>query len=319
MSILWTVLLLILGAAVCVAVTIHFLARMLLRPPRMTDGKALYVLRRMSPGDLGLAFETKSFEVPGSEQSAPIRIAGWWIAAPARSEKTVVIIHGYGDAKVGALAWTPTWRDLGYNCLLIDLRAHGESGGSVATGGVLERDDLDFVLNRLRADRAAQSRQVVLFGVSLGGAVALAVAAQRDDIHAVVTDSVFADYAGAAIAHGGLIGAPLPSLLPLMTRWAQRLAGVRFAEASPLTTLPRCRAPVLLIHGELDPFVPEAHVLSLGKALVDRNNPLDDHWLVEGSNHVTALAADPVAYRERLADFLARADAAAVPGDKQSQ
>ena len=285
----------------------HALARMLLAPPRMSDGKALYVLRRMSPGDLGLPFEPASFDLPATDHSAAIRIAAWWIEAPAASNKTVIIIHGYADAKVGALAWTPTWRELGYNALLIDLRAHGESGGTICTGGVLERDDLDAVLNQILVQRPDQMRELVLFGISLGGAVALAVAARRSDVDAVIADSVFADYASAATSHGKLIGAPLPGMLPLSIRWAEHLAGVRFADAAPVDSIKKCACPVMLIHGDADPFVPEDQALELGEALIKRGNAMDDHWIVEGAGHVLSIAADAGAYRTRLNAFLDRA------------
>lgn len=306
MSILWTLLLLLVAAALCVAAVIHFLAMMLLQPPRMTDGKALYVLRRMSPGDLGLPFEPVTFDVPATPHSAAIRIAGWWIEAATPSEKTAVLIHGYGDAKVGALAWAPTWRDLGFNCLLIDLRAHGESGGDFTTGGVLERDDLDAVLNQLLVERPAHAKQVVLFGISLGGAVALACAARRTDIAAVVCDSTFADYAGAATAHGKLIGTPLPSMLPWVIRWAEKRAGVRFSDARPLSTLAQCACPVMLIHGDADLFVPHEQVLQIGEVLIKRQNPRDEHSIIEDAEHVLSLAKDSGGYQERLSTFVAQ-------------
>lgn len=306
-SALWTIVLILFAAALCALFTVHLLARMLLRPPRMTDGKALYLLRRMSPADLGLPFEPMSFDLPATDRSPPTTLAAWWIEAAAASDKTVILIHGYGDAKVGAIAWAPTWRSLGYHCLAIDLRAHGESGGTMTTGGVRERDDLDLLINQLLARRPAQTRQVVLFGISLGGGVALATAARRDDLAAVITDSVFADYTAAATEHGELIGAPLPSLLPWTIRWAERLAAIRFDDAKPLSTLPNCECPVMLIHGDADPFVPDDQVLALGKALIDRAHPRDVHWIVEGAQHVIALERDPEAYRDRIAAFLDRA------------
>lgn len=305
MSILWTALLLLIAATLCVAGVIHALAMMLLRPPRMTDGKALYVLKRMSPGDLGLPFEDVGFDVPRSERSEAIRIVAWWIEAASPSEKTVVIVHGYGDAKVGALAWTPTWRSLGFNCLLIDLRAHGESGGTITTGGVLERDDLDAVINQTRAARERQTKTLALFGISLGGAVTLACAARREDIDAVVTDSMFAAYDSAAHAHGRLIGAPLPRLLPIVTRWAEKRAKVSFGDARPLDTIGAVQCPILLIHGEGDPFVSAEQVAALDEALKARGNPRDDHWVIPGAAHVLGLAAEPGGYRERLRAFLA--------------
>jgi hypothetical protein len=66
--------------AVLVIGTAWAIALSLLRPPRMSDGKALYVLRRMSPADIGLSYERVTFDVRdeanrGSDQK--ISMAAW--------------------------------------------------------------------------------------------------------------------------------------------------------------------------------------------------------------------------------------------------
>ena len=295
--------LLLLALLVTCSLVTHSLAVMLLRPPRMTDGKALYVLRRMSPGDLGLPFEPIEF-TSRTAAGKLIRIVAWWIAAEAATDRTCILIHGFGDAKVGALAWAPIWRSLGWNLLLVDLRAHGESEGVHCTGGYFERDDLDAVIDSLRARRPEATKLIALFGVSLGGAVALATAARRDDIHAVIADATFADYRRAAIIHARLIGAPLTHLTPLAIRWAERIAGARFDDVRPLDTIRASRCPVMLIHGDADPFVIDDDVIALTTALRTRGDERDAHLIVPGAGHCMAIVADPDAYAERLEAFL---------------
>src|SRR5688572_18236130 len=130
------------GLLLCAAIVI-LLARSLVTPPRMTDGKATWVLQRLSPGDLGLIFEDVSFELRDAATAAPLRIAAWWIPHPAAGGRCVVFLHGYADAKVGSIAWAPTWHALGWNVLTLDLRAHGESDGRYCTGGFFERHDVN--------------------------------------------------------------------------------------------------------------------------------------------------------------------------------
>src|SRR5689334_5398759 len=103
-------ILLVVGA-ILAATVLWQMARMLLRPPRMNDGRAIYLLKRLSPMDLDLDFEEVWFEGAG------VKIAGWWIPAKNPSDKCIVLIHGYGDAKVGAIAWAPLLHDLGWNVL----------------------------------------------------------------------------------------------------------------------------------------------------------------------------------------------------------
>src|SRR5205823_12336907 len=143
-------------------------------------------------GDLGLAFEEVSYRVR-DDAGRTIEIAGWWIPRPQQGGgRCAVLLHGYADAKVGAIAWAPLWHAVGFHVLAVDLRAHGQSGGAFSTGGFFERDDIAQVLGQLRAARPGHSRQLVLFGVSLGAAVAAAAAAvaaagaAEGDVDAVV-------------------------------------------------------------------------------------------------------------------------------------
>ena len=93
-----------------IAATLFLMAHAILRPPRMTDGKALYLLGRIGPDDLGIPFERLSFTIRDELSGRPLKLAGWWMAHPAGGDRTVVLIHGYADAKVGTIAWAPTWR-----------------------------------------------------------------------------------------------------------------------------------------------------------------------------------------------------------------
>ena len=304
----WIVLALelLLALAALVGVGVVGLARALLRPPRMTEGRAMYLLGRMSPADVGLSFEPLAFRTRGP---GAIDLAAWWItSATARgrtaSGRTVVLLHGYGDAKVGALAWAPTWHALGFNALVVDLRGHGESGGATSTAGFVERDDLDAVLDELRATRPAQARSIVLFGVSLGGAVALACAARRADIAGVVVDGVYRDYPTAVAAHARRLGAPLASLLPATLRLAERMGGARFADVRPVETIAACACPVMLIQAGRDAFVDVASRDALSAALASRANARDVEWTVADAGHGLPLAADPAGYAARVGAFV---------------
>src|SRR5438045_2980710 len=78
--------------------TVALMAIAILRPPRMSDGKAVWVLKRLSPGDLGLPYEDVSFNIRDEATGGPMRIAGWWIPQPTAEGKCVVLLHGYADA-----------------------------------------------------------------------------------------------------------------------------------------------------------------------------------------------------------------------------
>src|SRR5688500_19638320 len=93
---------------VLAAATVAAMAWSLLRPPRMTDGKAVWLLRRLSPGDLGMPYEEMPFDVRDTRTGERLRMAAWWIPCPPaggragapESDRCVVLLHGYADAKV---------------------------------------------------------------------------------------------------------------------------------------------------------------------------------------------------------------------------
>ena len=290
----------VLGVSLVLALAV-LMAVSLLRPPRMTDGKAVYRLRRLSPGDLGLVFDNVSFVVHDSG-GRKLKIAGWWI--PCRdSTKTTVLLHGYADAKVGGIAWAPVLHAAGQNILAIDLRAHGESGGVFCTGGFFERHDVDGVIDQLLAQRPAATKRLSLFGVSLGAGIAAAVAAGRADLSAVVLESPFADYRRAIAAHVKLTGLPGGVVLRLAINFAQWISGARFDDVRPTDTIKQIRCPVLAVVGADDFLLDETDVSRLREAVGEGANQL---VVFEAAGHLQAMQVDPGRYAELIATFLNR-------------
>ncbi len=292
------------GVMLCI-VTVIVLARALLRPPRMTDGKAMYLLRRLSPGDLGMRFEETAFEVEDRAEGGRIRLAGWWIPHPASSQKTVVLIHGYSDAKVGAIAWAPMFQSLGYHLLAIDLRAHGESGGAYSTGGYFERYDLDQVIGRIRADRPRETEALALFGVSLGGVVAAATSGLRGDIDAIIMESPYADFRHAIAARGRSMGVAT-SLTKLAIRLAERLSGADFDAVKPTDLIRNVPCPLMILHSGDDLFVDESDIRTI-EAAAGKRAALTERHVIPDVIHVMGLAAEPREYANRIRMFLDRA------------
>jgi pimeloyl-ACP methyl ester carboxylesterase len=289
----------------------RLMAQAILRPPRMTDGKAVYVLKRLSPGDLGLQFSEEPIQVRDSAHpnGPSIELAAWWIPAPsassAPSDKCVVFLHGYADAKVGSIAWAPTWHSLGYNILAVDLRAHGESTGRDCTAGFFERHDLNELLDRLRSTRPDETRRLVLFGISMGAAVALATAMLRDDLSAIVLDSPFADYRNAIRKHLDRTGMPTGITASLAIWIAQLESGANFAAVRPLLLLPEVPCRIMLIRGEADDFLSDEESKALDDVMLQRGKRFHDvNWIVPATAHLGALQADPDLYARKIEEFL---------------
>ena len=247
----WIILGLVLLAVgvVVLAVVLPLMARLILSPPRMTDVKAAWFLHRLSPGDLGLQYQSLNFSIRDVATGQPLKIAAWWIAHPLAQGRCAILLHGYGDAKVGAIAWAPTFHDLGFNVLALDLRAHGQSEGRYSTGGFFERHDIDQIIDQLRAQQGPNAQRLVLFGVSLGAAVACACAVLRaqqnppGDIDAVILECPFPDYVRAIRSHARVLACPATAWSTPPPGWPRKCPAPISPPFAPSISSPKFPVP----------------------------------------------------------------------------
>jgi uncharacterized protein len=103
-------------------------------------------MRLPLPARAGIALRYKPY---GAElQTAAIQAAdgavlqGWYVVPDHQNGQAVILLHGIGDNRGGLAGYGQAFLRQGYRILLPDSRAHGESGGDVATYGLLESDDI---------------------------------------------------------------------------------------------------------------------------------------------------------------------------------
>lgn len=136
------------------------------------------------PADFGLYGETVSFD---STDGIPLK--AWWLPAPGTPRGAVIIAHGIDHTRQVMLPRATFLVRGGYDVLAIDLRGHGESGGSIVSPGLLEARDILGALRYIRS--RGNNEPVALLGVSYGAAASLIAAAESPEIAAVISDSAF--------------------------------------------------------------------------------------------------------------------------------
>jgi len=230
-------------------------------------------------------------------------LRGWKIKPPAPNGDWVLLFHGISDNRTGVLGHAEFLLRHGYSVVMMDSRAHGASGGEMATYGWKERYDTVAITSALYATE--NMRHLDALGVSLGGAIALQSAAVEPRIEAVVAEDPFAslrevsyDYAGLHVSP--LLGMTLLRPAPIMALDAlEKAGGFNPDEVAPEKAVAARRFPVLLICGTRDRTIPCRHAEQINRAA---RGP-KELWVVEGAQHASALGHAPQEYENRVIRF----------------
>lgn len=106
-----------------------------------------------------------------------MKLRASWLEPKGHSDRCVLVLHGIGDSRASSVDYfAPVFLTNGYAVLAPDSRAHGESGGSIVTYGVLERFD---TLAWAKWLRAKGCMKVYGLGESLGASILLQAAAEE--------------------------------------------------------------------------------------------------------------------------------------------
>ena len=221
-------------------------------------------------------------------RSGDVTLEGWFFPASQRGEKPrplLVYLHGSADNRRSGIGLAQRFGPRGYDVLTYDSRAHGESGGAACTYGVYEKHDLVAALD------AVGAREAVLFGSSLGGAVALQAAPLDGRVRGVIAQSSFSTLRRVVHDRARLLRLVMrPGGVDAAIAAAEREGKFRADEASPLAAAPHIRVPVLLIHGTADRETGFRHSREIDQALSGPRRLL----LVKGAGHNDVLAREEV-------------------------
>lgn len=224
-----------------------------------------------TPAAVGLAFE--NVEVSTADG---VRIHGWHLRGPRPA--TLLYSHGNAGNISHRISKLRALHDrLGLSILIFDYRGYGRSEGSPdETGTYADARAMRAWL------RARGWEPVVYLGASLGAAVAVALAAE-DPPAALVLEAPFASVQ--AMANATVPGAG----------WLFR------TRYDAVGTIPRVRAPVLILHGDADEVVPYRQ----GRAVFEAAREPKAFATIPGAHHNDLLEAGREAYWRAWTEFLA--------------
>jgi hypothetical protein len=242
------------------------------------QARLIYLPRRVlvaTPTELGLRYEDVYFQTADG-----LTLHGWFVPRDS-TERVLLFFHGNAGNVSHRLESLHLFYRLGWSVFLIDYRGYGQSQGSPSEQGTYQ--DALSAWRYLTEERRLPASQVVIFGRSLGGSIAVWLAAQTSPA-ALIAESAFTS---------------LPELAATLYPWFPARFLARY-EYDTRRWIQKVRCPVLIIHSREDELVPFAHAQELFLAAQEPKSLL----AIRGS-HNHGFRISGTVYLQGLGDFMA--------------
>lgn len=231
-----------------------------------------------------------------------LRLYGALLENQSFENRIVICVHGFtGSGKKDFACLARAYYENGYNVLLIDNRAHGNSEGKYVGFGVLDRIDVrnwvKYIINRFGSDV-----QIFLHGISMGGAaVLMSSSIMPKNVRGIIADcgftSVYEIFEYVLKRDYHLPKFPIIYLTNIMSRLR---AGYGYKDIDTSAEIARSNIPILFIHGENDEFVP------LWMTMKNYSHCRADKelFIVKDSEHAESHYIDKKGYEKRVLAFM---------------
>ncbi len=223
----------------------------------------------------------------------------------------VILTHGHTSTRHGAYKYAPMFLKRGYDCIVYDLRGHGENlyqGKSkmplrigrkeICYFTKKESQDLLCVIDDTRK-RFGNDIVLGLLGESLGAASTIAALAYKPDVAFAIEDCGFADIIN--VQKVGLKFMHIPTWLVYPASIMSKIFyGYSFTEIKPVDALKDNDIPLLIMHGEADDFI----VWDNAQRIYDAQKGYKRMEIFPGAGHALSMNTDPERYEKTVYEFL---------------
>ena len=247
---------------------------------------------RIEPGTArwfsGLPSGVQEFDLKPTSFKAGENIHGWWWPAERKNAPAILYLHGVRWNLTGQLFRIQQLRALGYSVLAIDYRGFGKSHGELPSEASVY-EDARIAWERLEVLQPDPSLRLI-YGHSLGGAVAVDLAAQLGQETAKD---------GKARVRGLVIESTFTSLGDVATAMANTSLPVRWLLSQKFDSIDKIgeiNMPLLIVHGAADRYVPPRFSEQLFNAAREPKRLL----MVPGATHNNSMSLAGRTYRQAL-------------------
>lgn len=291
------VLVVILACAIPYAIE-NVLPYSAIRPFKLKNAELLLRYGRIpNPSDLGMLFDTLAVTVDDS-----IVLRGWF--AYARTEKargTVLLLHGISDCRATTLPLANVLTQRGFNVVMYDSRANGESGGLDCTFGYYEKHDVSRVIDALVRRYPACGR-IAIHGNSLGAAVSVQAMAIDKRIACGVVESPFATLREVIRDYFQLwFLLPSHAIPDHALDKSEVIAHFDAEEVAPEESAKSITQPMLIVHGTDDKNISPLY----GKRVFQNLRSKTKIWYpMQGGTHFNLQEVGGHVYLDSIASFI---------------
>lgn len=232
-----------------------------------------------------------------------LKLHAYLFPAKEKSNKFLLGIHGYCSYSRPEYApFFEFYRNLGYNIFLPDDRAHAPSEGKYIGFGVLDRlDCVDWA--KYIVKNYGEDCEILLHGVSMGGATVLAASGEKDlpiQVKGITADCGYTSAYDILAYQAKNMHLPANLILPKVEKICEEKAGFNFHDYSALEQVKQAKVPILFVHGEKDPLVPPAMVHELYDACSSEKKRI---MTVPEAAHGESIAFAPEEYHKNIKEL----------------
>ncbi|MBL7825414.1 MAG: alpha/beta fold hydrolase [Saprospiraceae bacterium] len=213
----------------------------------------------------------------------------------------MVMLHGISNCKETNLPAARMLSDSGYACLLLDLRAHGESDGEYCTFGYTEKHDLKTVADTVSA--RFPGKPIGIWGASLGGAISLQAMENDSRFEFGIIESTFDEFPHVAAEYGAdyMLGIRSTWMVNRVLKKSGEIAHFDPFSVKPVESAAKINRPVLFMHGDKDARIPPEFNKRNFEAL---KHPLKKWISVQNGGHSNLWKRDGAMLRTEVFKFL---------------
>lgn len=272
---------------------------MILSPQRADIIQHPEILRHKTrPEDYGLRGQDISFNTSDS-----VHISATFIPSAHQPAKaTMVMLHGIGACKEFFLPRSSQFCNDSINVILMDHRAHGQSGGEYCTYGYHEKQDVsELITSQLRRD---PTTPIGIFGSSLGGAIAWQVIGQDDRVSFAIIESTFDELKNVVRVYlARFIGFHFDALADFALWRATQVAQFNSDEVIPMNSAQHASCPVFCAHGSKDIHIPMQLGLNNYSRVTSAGSELH---IIPNADHNNMNETGGAAYYKEMIEFIRR-------------